>query len=102
LPTRIRPIATREALQSYDAELYALVDETMAYGGHVDWGFERGAYAVETGAATGELGSPNSPVVNARCSSVWEQVVGSPKGLRLLSARPLESVCQTNEFSLAI
>jgi hypothetical protein len=32
-----RPIATREALQVYDAALYTLVDETMAYHGHVDW-----------------------------------------------------------------
>jgi hypothetical protein len=32
-----RPIATREALRSYDPALYALVDETMAYKEHVDW-----------------------------------------------------------------
>jgi fermentation-respiration switch protein FrsA (DUF1100 family) len=32
-----RPITSREALQAYDPELYALVDETMAYKGHVDW-----------------------------------------------------------------
>lgn len=32
-----RPIATREALRAYDADLYTLVDETMAYQGHVDW-----------------------------------------------------------------
>jgi hypothetical protein len=32
-----RPITTREALQAYDPDLYALVDETMAYQGHVDW-----------------------------------------------------------------
>jgi hypothetical protein len=32
-----RPITTREALKSYDAGLYALVDETMAYKEHVDW-----------------------------------------------------------------
>jgi alpha-glucosidase len=32
-----RPVATREALKAYDPELYALVDETMAYTGHVDW-----------------------------------------------------------------
>jgi hypothetical protein len=32
-----RPIATREALRAYDPALYALVDETMAYQGHVDW-----------------------------------------------------------------
>lgn len=33
------PIATREALQAYDPELYELVHETMAYGGRVDWRF---------------------------------------------------------------
>ncbi len=32
-----RPITTREALKSYDPDLYALVDETMAYKSHVDW-----------------------------------------------------------------
>jgi hypothetical protein len=31
------PIATRESLKAYDPALWALVDETMAYGGHVDW-----------------------------------------------------------------
>jgi hypothetical protein len=31
------PIATRAALRDYDAELYALVHETFAYGGKVDW-----------------------------------------------------------------
>ena len=31
---------TREALETYDPELYALVKETMAYDGHVDWRFE--------------------------------------------------------------
>lgn len=31
------PIATREALKAYDPALYALVNETMAYDGHVDW-----------------------------------------------------------------
>jgi alpha-glucosidase len=36
-----RPITTREALKEYDAELYALVDETMAYKGHVDWRLRR-------------------------------------------------------------
>jgi dipeptidyl aminopeptidase/acylaminoacyl peptidase len=36
-----RPITTREALASYDPDLYALVDETMAYKGHVDWRFGR-------------------------------------------------------------
>jgi hypothetical protein len=32
-----RPITTREALKAYDLDLYALVDETMAYREHVDW-----------------------------------------------------------------
>jgi alpha-glucosidase len=32
-----RPITTREALKAYDPELYALVDETMAYKERVDW-----------------------------------------------------------------
>jgi predicted metalloprotease with PDZ domain/dipeptidyl aminopeptidase/acylaminoacyl peptidase len=32
-----RPINTREALRAYDPDLYALVDETMAFRGHVDW-----------------------------------------------------------------
>jgi dipeptidyl aminopeptidase/acylaminoacyl peptidase len=32
-----RPITTRAALQVYDPDLYALVDETMAYKEHVDW-----------------------------------------------------------------
>jgi hypothetical protein len=36
-----RPITTREALRAYDPDLYALVDETMAYKGHVDWRFKR-------------------------------------------------------------
>jgi alpha-glucosidase len=36
-----RPISTREALKTYDPDLYALVDETMAYKGHVDWRFKR-------------------------------------------------------------
>ena len=34
------PIATREALEEYDPDLYELVRETMAYEGHVDWRFE--------------------------------------------------------------
>ncbi len=33
------PISTREALQAYDPGLFALVRETMAYGGKVDWRF---------------------------------------------------------------
>jgi hypothetical protein len=32
-------INTRELLKEYDAELFALVHETMAYGGRVDWRF---------------------------------------------------------------
>jgi hypothetical protein len=32
-----RPIVTREALRAHDRSLYALVDETLAYRGHVDW-----------------------------------------------------------------
>jgi hypothetical protein len=36
-----RPITTREELQAYDPELYALVDETMAYREHVDWRYPR-------------------------------------------------------------
>ena len=31
------PIATREALKQYDPGLFALVEETMAYKGKVDW-----------------------------------------------------------------
>lgn len=31
------PINTREALRDYDPDLYALVNETMAYTGKVDW-----------------------------------------------------------------
>ncbi|HEY2952775.1 MAG TPA: hypothetical protein VGK40_09340 [Verrucomicrobiae bacterium] len=33
------PIHTREALKDYDPDLHALVNETMAYDGHVDWRF---------------------------------------------------------------
>jgi dipeptidyl aminopeptidase/acylaminoacyl peptidase len=40
-PGADRPITTREALQKYDPDLYALVDETMAYKEHVDWRFKR-------------------------------------------------------------
>jgi hypothetical protein len=32
-----RPITTREAIKAHDSALYKLVDETMAYAGHVDW-----------------------------------------------------------------
>jgi alpha-glucosidase len=38
-----RPITTREALKAYDPDLYALVDETMAYREHVDWRYKRPA-----------------------------------------------------------
>ena len=31
------PITTREMLKEYDPDLYALVNETMAYDGHFDW-----------------------------------------------------------------
>jgi hypothetical protein len=34
------PINTREVLKEYDPDLYALVNETMAYDGHVDWRFQ--------------------------------------------------------------
>jgi hypothetical protein len=36
-----RPIATREALKVYDPDLFALVDETMAYKERVDWRVKR-------------------------------------------------------------
>jgi hypothetical protein len=36
-----RPITTRETLKAYDPQLYALVDETMAYREHVDWRYRR-------------------------------------------------------------
>jgi hypothetical protein len=35
------PIATRELLKEYDPDLFALVNETMAYDGHVDWRYTR-------------------------------------------------------------
>jgi hypothetical protein len=35
------PIATREALRQYDPDLFALVEETMAYKGRVDWRYKR-------------------------------------------------------------
>jgi hypothetical protein len=38
-----RPITTREALKSYDPDLYALVDVTMAYRERVDWRVQRPA-----------------------------------------------------------
>jgi hypothetical protein len=36
-----RPVITREALKAYDPDLFALVDETMAYREHVDWRVKR-------------------------------------------------------------
>ncbi len=36
-----KPIATREGLKVYDPELFALVEETMAYQDHADWRFKR-------------------------------------------------------------
>ncbi len=36
-PGAAHPILTRKALESYDPGLYALVNETMAYDGRVDW-----------------------------------------------------------------
>lgn len=33
------PIVTREALREYDPGLYGIVEETMAYGGEVQWRF---------------------------------------------------------------
>jgi alpha-glucosidase len=39
-PGAAHPIRTREALEKYDPKLYALVHETMAYQGHVDWRFQ--------------------------------------------------------------
>jgi hypothetical protein len=35
------PITTREALQQYDPDLFALVDETMAYKGKVEWRYQQ-------------------------------------------------------------
>lgn len=34
------PITTRESLKGYDPDLFAIVAETMAYEGHVDWRFK--------------------------------------------------------------
>ena len=36
-----RPITTRELLKAYDPDLYAIVDETMAYREHQDWRYKR-------------------------------------------------------------
>jgi hypothetical protein len=38
-----RPVTSREVLKAYDPDLYALVDETMAYREHVDWRYRRPA-----------------------------------------------------------
>ncbi|HWW01220.1 MAG TPA: hypothetical protein VNZ64_16105 [Candidatus Acidoferrum sp.] len=35
------PITTREELKAYDPDLYSLINETMAYDGHVDWRYRR-------------------------------------------------------------
>ena len=35
-----RPVTTRESLKAYDPDLYALVDQTMAYSEHVDWRYQ--------------------------------------------------------------
>jgi hypothetical protein len=32
-----RPIVTRELLKAYDPDLFALIDETMAFKERVDW-----------------------------------------------------------------
>jgi hypothetical protein len=34
------PITKREGLRQYDPGLYSLVEETMAYTGHVDWRYQ--------------------------------------------------------------
>jgi len=34
------PVTTREALKAYDPDLFALVEETMAYNGKVDWRYQ--------------------------------------------------------------
>ena len=39
-PGAAHPVATRESLKSYDPDLYSLINETMAYDGHVDWRFQ--------------------------------------------------------------
>ncbi len=38
-PGSSHPIAGRAALKEHDPDLFALVDETFAYAGHVDWRF---------------------------------------------------------------
>jgi hypothetical protein len=43
-PDAAHPIRTRDALQAYDPELHALVHETMAYGGKVDWRYRPHAH----------------------------------------------------------
>ena len=39
-PGSAHPVATRESLKYHDPDLYALVNETMAYDGHIDWRFK--------------------------------------------------------------
>ena len=34
-------VKTREALKQYDPDLFALINRTMAYDGHVDWRLPR-------------------------------------------------------------
>lgn len=41
------PITTREILKQYDPELFALVDETMAYKGRLDWRYQQTSAAGE-------------------------------------------------------
>jgi alpha-glucosidase len=36
-------ITTREALRQYDPDLFTLINQTMAYDGHVDWRLPRHA-----------------------------------------------------------
>jgi hypothetical protein len=40
-PDAPHPLNTREALKGYDSGLYEIVNETMAYDGHVDWRYAR-------------------------------------------------------------
>ena len=36
-----RPVVTRATLRAYDPDLYAIIDEVLAYGGHSDWRYAR-------------------------------------------------------------
>ncbi|HVS39839.1 MAG TPA: hypothetical protein VMS17_30050 [Gemmataceae bacterium] len=38
-----QPVVTRETLKAYDPDLFALVEETMAYKEHADWRYRRPA-----------------------------------------------------------